>query len=152
MRSAPTTGQNSMCEAACTAPARGGRRNRSTANGGRRHAARWPGSQKCVHAARRSWAEAADTARPGLFQDLRAHPSSRATPNKTAAISSVTGNKGNCYVAYEYKYTRSLAVEWTSVPFHRRSLNSGVTCQSIDYLCVCLSWLLLWPRYKLSNF
>lgn len=136
MRSAPTTGQNSMCEAACTAPARGGQTqpfNGGLANGGRRHAAR-----KCVHAARRSWAEAADTARPGLFQDLRAHPSSRATPNKTAAISSVTGNKGNCYVAYEYKYTRSLAVEWTSVPFHRRSLNSGVTRRSIDYLCVCV--------------
>lgn len=88
----------------------------------------------------------------GLFQDLRAHPSSHATPNKTSAILSETGNKGNCYVAYEYKYTRSIAMEWTSVLFHRRSLNSGVahTDQWITYIVyVFVSAAVVPPQYKL---
>lgn len=85
----------------------------------------------------------------GLFQDLRAHPSSHAKSNKTSAILADMGNKGNCYVAYEYKYTRSLAMEWRSVLFHCTSpeLEVGHADRLIDYLycmivcvvCCCFS-------------
>lgn len=83
-------------------------------------------SQKCVHAAHRSWAEAADTVRQ-VYSKIWGH-TLHLTLNKTSAILSETGNKGNCYAAYEYKYTRSIAMKWTSVLFQRRTLNTSITC------------------------
>lgn len=103
----------------------------------RRCGGQWPDwcsvpdtSQKCVHGAHRSVPEAADTVQ-GLFQDLKARPSSHAMPSKTLAILRETGNKGNCYVAREYKYTGRIAMECRSVPFHCTSLNLEHT------VCLC---------------
>lgn len=62
---------------------------------------------------------------PGLVQDLKAQPSSPAEPNKTAILCKME-NKGNCYVACEYKYTSGSAMECRSVLFHCTSLNLEV--------------------------
>lgn len=38
--------------------------------------------------------------------------------------------KGNCNVAFEYKYTGGNAAEWCSVPFHEVALDLAAACSS----------------------